>query len=104
MIKHLKRPTEKRIENFLIDNLAYIFADKKGKEIKSLSLSDIVKIVAIFCESYFGEQDETIDKKLKGKYDVGYLIGILSTQGSDALQKELTRLKEMDKQPHEILF
>ena len=39
----------------------------------------------------------------KRHIDLAYLIGVFNVSGIDGLQKELTRLKEIGKEPHDII-
>ena len=44
----------------------------------------------------------TLSDQTKRHIDFAYLTGVFNVSGIDGLQKELTRLKEIGKNPHDI--
>ena len=43
-----------------------------------------------------------LSKQTKQYIDLAYIIGVFNVSGFDGLNKELTRLKEIGKKPHDI--
>ncbi len=56
-------------------------------DIKALSIADIIGMLS---------------DQMKRHIDLAYLTGVFNVSGIDGLQKELTRLKEISKNPHDI--
>jgi len=56
-------------------------------DIKALSIADIKGM---------------LPDQMKRHIDLAYLTGVFNVSGIDGLQKELTRLKEIGKDPHEF--